>query len=391
MGRDADEPRPEMIAIEDLLDPVPGDAPHGIDLRNPAYHRALSNLRTVWQRVRQREQRADPDTRADWLEVETQARVIVTQLSKDLEVAAWLSEALTRTTGFAGLAAAGDCLIGMVERHWTELYPAPFPDDAKDADPVRLKQLSEDARLEPINRLGGTDGRLLAPIGAHVLFILSDGTAFLAEDCRSSRSWSARTPEERTEFMRKLSPEGRARREASAGHRMWDQVKDEVRANFSDAMNELRGDVEAALTAWHALQTLLDAKLGEGRFSARPLIALLEDVSRTVAELAPPPVSEAGDTVDAPRTSEPEAAANARKALMPGQIDSREAALSQLAEIAAFFRRTEPHTSVAYMVEQVVRRARLSWPEWIAEAVPDNNQREAILARLGLPSVTPPG
>jgi type VI secretion system protein ImpA len=76
---------------------------------------------------------------------------------------------------------------------------------------------------------------------------------------------------------------------------------------------------------------------------------------------------------------------------MPGQIDSREAALSQLAEIAAFFRRTEPHTSVAYMVEQVVRRARLSWPEWIAEAVPDNNQREAILSRQGLPSVTPPG
>ena len=382
-----------MIAIDDLLDPVPGEAPHGVDLRIPRYHRSLSDLKAAWQRVRQRDQKGDGETGSDWREVEKQARIILSNHSKDLEVAAWLSEAMTRTAGIAGLAAAGEFIAGLIERFWSALYPTPNPDEPIGPAPETRKKKSEDARLDPLNRLGGNDGRLLPPVRAFILFTLGDGTAFAVADCRSSRSWSARSPEERTEYLKGLSAASRARREGTPGQRLWDTVKEEVLTDHASTMTALRRDVEAALVAWRTVETALKTTVGEGRFSARPLTTLLEEISLIVTELAPPPArgvpDETASSHEIPVAKAVATEMDTRMAIGSKQIDNREAALSQLAEIAAFFRRTEPHTSVAYMVEQVVRRARLSWPEWIAEAVPDTNQRETILARLGLPTSPP--
>ena len=36
------------------------------------------------------------------------------------------------------------------------------------------------------------------------------------------------------------------------------------------------------------------------------------------------------------------------------------------AQIADFFRRTEPHSPLAYTLQEVVRRGRMTWPELIA-------------------------
>ena len=44
---------------------------------------------------------------------------------KDLEIAAWLTEALLRDGGLAGLAAGVGLMAGLVEAFWDELYPLP--------------------------------------------------------------------------------------------------------------------------------------------------------------------------------------------------------------------------------------------------------------------------
>jgi type VI secretion system protein ImpA len=67
-----------------------------------------------------------------------------------------------------------------------------------------------------------------------------------------------------------------------------------------------------------------------------------------------------------------------------GSVGTRADALRQIEEVAAFFRRTEPYSPVAHTLEEAARRARLSWPEWLTEAVPDKQQRRVILERLGL-------
>ncbi len=71
-------------------------------------------------------------------------------------------------------------------------------------------------------------------------------------------------------------------------------------------------------------------------------------------------------------------------ALGSAALASREDALRSLAAIAEFFRRTEPLSPLSYTLQEAVRRARMSWPELLAEIVPDMSLRAQILISLGI-------
>ena len=73
-----------------------------------------------------------------------------------------------------------------------------------------------------------------------------------------------------------------------------------------------------------------------------------------------------------------------------GRIATREEALRVLDEAADFFRRTEPHSPLAYTLREAVRRGRLTWPELLEEIVPDVDSRAAILSSLGIRPPPPP-
>jgi type VI secretion system protein ImpA len=61
--------------------------------------------------------------------------------------------------------------------------------------------------------------------------------------------------------------------------------------------------------------------------------------------------------------------------------------LRDLGRIADFFRRTEPHSPLAYTLDEAVRRGRMSWPELLAEIVPDETARNQMLVQLGIKAV----
>ena len=69
---------------------------------------------------------------------------------------------------------------------------------------------------------------------------------------------------------------------------------------------------------------------------------------------------------------------------------TREDMLRELERIAEFFRKTEPHSPLAYTLEEAVRRGRLTWPELLAEVVPDDKVRSGMLVMLGI-RPAPPG
>ena len=154
-----------------------------------------------------------------------------------------------------------------------------------------------------------------------------------------------------------------------------------VRADRPGALTARHRAIVAAIDAWRGAAAVVENRLGEGRFVIRPLIDLLGDVLRTVEELVPAMPQPA----DPPQAgAETAAATPASPAPADRRLDNREDALRQLGEITAFFRRTEPHSPLAYTLEDAVRRARLSWPEWLEEVVPDQQQRQQILMRLGI-------
>ena len=91
---------------------------------------------------------------ASWADLADGASAILTDHAKDLEVAAWLCEALLRTGGVAGLGDGFDLLNGLIATYWDSgLWPA----SDEDGDEGRL------AALFGLFGRGGT-GTLLQPL-----------------------------------------------------------------------------------------------------------------------------------------------------------------------------------------------------------------------------------
>jgi type VI secretion system protein ImpA len=67
-----------------------------------------------------------------------------------------------------------------------------------------------------------------------------------------------------------------------------------------------------------------------------------------------------------------------------GPIQNREDALRQLEKLAEWFKRTEPHSPLAYTLEEAVRRGRMTLPELLGEVLGDGSARASMLAMLGI-------
>jgi len=364
------------VDAETLLELIPGDVPQGVDLRYPARKPVLYDALLALRTARQRLEAQDPQSPPDWRAVESLCAGILRTHSKDMEAAAVLTEALVYTDGCAGLAAGGGVITGLMERWWDTLFPAPDPEEPKIGP--------EAARLEPLIRLVEDAKRLPAAIRRVILFTLDDGTAFTLGDCQMLKSWTALRPEERSKRAAGLSQDHPALRGKASGTRSWDELAQVLAGDPSGDLQALRADASAALTAWQAVAASVQARASEGALACGPLLSLIKELERIATELAPA-TAPAASAADTPLEVEMvETAPVVMAAAVPGSPGTREDALRQLTEIAAFFRRIEPHSPMAYTLEEAIRRARLAWPQWLAEVVPDRQQRDTILTRLGL-------
>lgn len=68
-----------------------------------------------------------------------------------------------------------------------------------------------------------------------------------------------------------------------------------------------------------------------------------------------------------------------------GSLASKQAALRAIGEIAGFFRRTEPHSPVAYLLERAIVWADMPLEQFLAELIRDESTLSSIRERVGLP------
>lgn len=111
------------IDIEKVLAPLPGDNPAGEYLRySPVYDEIQEARRADDMLARgdwQHEIKA-----SDWDRVLSLAAQTLTDKTKDLQIAAWLLEALTYTEGFAGVRTGLAIITSFLRDFWEHLYPA---------------------------------------------------------------------------------------------------------------------------------------------------------------------------------------------------------------------------------------------------------------------------
>ena len=360
---------PEGFDLASLLAPIPGDRPTGADLRedySPAsvYLRLRDARAEARDAERQAEAAGGEDTGAplQWRTVQNFAVKALAESAKDLEVAAWLIEALVRSAGLRGLTAGAAVVAGLAEGFWDDLYPLPDEDGVE-------------TRVAPITGLSGqgTDGTLMQPLRKVALFRRPDGSPF--------GYWQYELSVE----MSGITDPARRQQRLNAGVLAFDDFEREARAAGAAHWSALRREVAGALAAWTVMGEVLDARAGADGPSTgrvRDLLLAMEAAARRFApEEAAAPIAGAAPDAGPAVTA---GLGGATSVAAPGAIRGREDALRRLGEIAAWFKQAEPHSPLSYTLEEAVRRGRMTWIELMAELMPDAPGRNAVLVSLGI-------
>jgi type VI secretion system protein ImpA len=322
-----------MLDIEQLLAPVSAAQPCGEDLAFSPELDAIAQARQADDPSLEQGPWVTTLKEADWKFVVRRSAELIEQRSKDLQLAVWLAEASARTAGLRGLADSLLLIAGLCERYWERLYP--LPDDG-----------SFEQRIGNLCWIAGRMPQLILDLpiteaGEHSMRDFEAGRARGAEEAAQIEA---------------------ARRRSSRA--------------FYEAL--LR-DCDHCAAALGDLERAVDDRLGTDGPSFAPakeaLQGLIDFVSPMARETgALPELAPVRPAAQAPAANK----ACAAQSLPAGPIEGRAQALAQLRMVADFFRRTEPHSPVAYLADKAA-----SWGEqplhlWLRAVVKD----DAALARL---------
>lgn len=366
---------PDGIDMDALLAPIPGDAPAGEDLREDFSPQSLYfRMRDARSEARAAERAADANPGEDavpppqWRQVRDLAITALTTKTKDLEIAAWLTESMVRSDGLRGLAAGAHLIGGLADALWdNNLFPMPDEDGIE-------------TRVAPVSGLNGEGGggTLTQPLRKLPLFTRPDGNMMFY--------WQY----EQSEELKKITDQARIKQRLAAGTLPLEQVETEARAAGQAHFGRLRSAAKAALREWTAMGEVMDAKAGTDGPPTSQVRELVEALLELTQRYAPPDVEEDEAAAEDTAAEGEEAAAGG----VPGAggmvmrpaaaVVTREDMLKELARISEFFRKTEPQSPIAYTLEEAIRRGRMSWPDLLAELVSDAKVRDSILIQLGI-------
>jgi len=145
------------INIEALLQPIPGSDPCGADLRYHPLTAQIKEARREEANLSQGVWKYDIKL-AEYPLVVKLAREALTKQGKDLQVAAWLTEALLRTEGFAGLRQGLELIRRLLGTYWDGVYPRPDEDGDLEMRATALRwvgsQLDTAVRFVPVTKGG---------------------------------------------------------------------------------------------------------------------------------------------------------------------------------------------------------------------------------------------
>lgn len=361
-----------VLDIAALLAPLPDGDGGGEDVRpdfspNSLYQR----IRTQRNDARAGERAidgGDPDANpaavaTAWREVKKSGLECLSAKAKDFEIAAWMTEALVRIDGLKGLADGAELIAGLCDTYWDNGFPSL-------ADPDGLED-----RGAPLGGLSGegADGTLMAPIRNFPLFSRADGAP-----C-DLFTW------QRAEETAAIAdPERRAAR-LKAGMADFDALQNEARAGVV-ALRAAGATARAAAAAWAAMDTALGARFGGNAPSTRRVAEALAAIIAVADRIAGAPAAPQQEEAVPDEAAPDDTGGTAAPAAAPGSraLRTREDAIRQLEEIATFFRRTEPHSPLAFTLDDAVRRARMPLPDLLAEIMPDAEVRKVMLTALGI-------
>jgi type VI secretion system protein ImpA len=347
--------------LDILLAAIPGDNPTGLSMR---YDNVMNEIRTAryaddpslplgeWDR---------PLKKSDWSLVNTLCSTVLSKHSKDLQCAAWLTEAWIHLYQIDGLQAGVTLLSGLLEKYWNDIHP-------------NIEEDNNDARVAPLFWLNET---LPTTLHLHIcLMHLPDQkpSKITLDDWENA---SFRDDSEENEDRAYSSSSGESQSLVSRA--------DLIRQAGTMPLKPLMAAVDqihSIAATWLHMEQFIDGKLGNEAPSLSRVSDLLARIERVLTTLI------AGRTeVSIPPIECHEPAQVQRIELDKislGMIDSRETAYRLLETVASYLIKMEPHSPTPYLIARAISWGRMPLPELMNEILREDGDLNHLFTLLRL-------
>ena len=364
-----------MPLRDDLLNPIPGENPSGVNLRYDRVSEQIKEARTESD-ASVLGDLATPK-RADYKLVIKLAGEALATKSKDLQLAAWLTEALVKREGIGMIEPCLKLMLDLQEQFWETLYP-----EIDEGDPGM--------RAVPIEWAANRIAEILreAPI-------TKDGLNFY--QYRESRTIGYEADAESNDAKRE------ARELAIADGKVTGEDFDKAFAATPKSSYVTMDEAfHASMETMEALQLYCEGKYGDDGPGFGKLRNALEEVGQVVGSLLnekrklepdePSPLEEAAPEEEAateeeaqPEAEAAEVAPVARKRAgkaLSAEPEDRDDAVARVQACAKFLQSENPESPVAYLMMASLRigetRAQGSSPAWDFLVPPATQQRQNL-------------
>jgi len=379
---------PPIIDVEACLIPISDESPSGESLAYESEFDELKEARRFEDDTLQGEWRRKTKV-ADWDRVIDFGQELLQKKTKDLQIAAWITEALGRKYAFGGLRDGLKLMLGIQDQFWDTYFP-----EIDDGD--------LDSRSGPFVFLDSVVAPLIRTIPLTKGFNDENYSFFKWQEARNTDNVGLRNQE----AMDALIAEGKI-----TGQQFEDAVAQTPRAFYETTFQDLLACIETL----RALDDSMDQRFGRespGVGSVRKALNecrdALEPILNEKRELEPDPddpvadVEESSDDgyeteedsdaydsgyeeEEAPRVVAPKRRVRPPARSSGGPISSVTDAHQRILEAAAYLREHEPTSPVPFAVTRALRLSVLygmESPPDISSCEAPSSETRALLRRL---------
>lgn len=365
------------ISFEQLLRPIEGENPSGENLQYTGLYDDIREARRSEDVEELGEWKREIKT-SDWNKVIILSTDALETKTKDLQIVVWFSEALVKHYGFLGLRDSLQLLKGLLENFWESIYPE-----------------NEDGDLEArANAFSWFDRQISISIKQLPLTAstLTDNCSYLQYEESKLFDVPEKIDDLSFEEKRKIEElKEQAEKENKTTSEEWRKAQNTSPLSFYQTTFNLLND---CWKAFLELDKLMDEKFLSQTPGLGMLKKSLEDIHNLVSKIykEKQPAKTASEAEQLPKSEGMEKSSIVEQPstksfpINTGVISCREDALHRLKDVAEYFRKTEPHSPVAFLVQRAIKWGEMPLDQWLEEVIKNSEALDQVRETLGIKS-----
>ncbi len=362
------ESKPWVVNFNALLSPISDDNPSGEYLRYSGLYDEISEARRADDVLSQGEWTTELKS-ADFKKVIELATGAIEKDTKDLQIAAWLAEALVKEHGFVGLRDALRLLGRLQDVFWETLHPVIDEGDMEGRANALAWMETQAAFALKQAKITGYAG--------YSFIDFEDSKKFDIPDNLESYDTADQIK------YNELRSQAEAENRVTANK--WRAEIAQTKRAFCEEINFL---FEECWTAYNDLNRIIEEKFDLNQAPALGnLKKSLDDVHSLVKKILEEKRLEEPDEEMAEASAGDEAEGTVRAAAgvatASGAIQNRQDALKRLNDISEWFRKNEPHSPISYLVGRAVKWGNMPFEVWLQDVIKDETVIYNLRQTLG--------